>query len=65
MTIRSRLPVIGGTFGFYWLVEAQARLVQLPSGYGTKLGESQRLGGLSPRPHHPMSAMFALRAIQV
>jgi len=65
MTIRFRHPAIGGAFGSYSQVEAQARLVQLLSGYGGKLGLTPRLDGLSPRPHHLMSAMFALKATQV
>jgi hypothetical protein len=65
MIIRCRHPVIGGLSGFYSQAEAQARLAQLPNGYGTKLGRILRLDGLSPRLHHPMSAMFALKATQV
>ena len=65
MIIRCRHPAIGGLYGFYSQAEAQARLVQLPSGYGTKLGRTLKLDGLSPRPHHPMYATFALKATQV
>jgi hypothetical protein len=65
MTIKSLHPAIGGLYGFYLQAEAQARLAQLPSGCGTKLGRTLRLDGLSPRLHHPMYAMFALKATQV
>jgi hypothetical protein len=65
MTIKSLHPAIGGLYGFYSQDVAQARLEQLPSGYGTKLGRILRLDGLSPRLHHPMSATFALKATQV
>jgi hypothetical protein len=65
MIIRSRHPAIGGLYGFYSQAEAQARLAQPLSGCGTKLGRTLRLDGLSPRPHHPMFAMFALKATQV
>jgi hypothetical protein len=65
MTIKFLHPEIGGLYGFYSQAEAQARLAQPLSGYGTKLGRTLRLDGLSPRPHHPTSATFALKATQV
>jgi hypothetical protein len=65
MTIKSLHPAIGGLYGFYSQAEAQAKLAQLPSGCGTKLGLTPKLDGLSPRLHHLMSATFALKATQV